>query len=195
MFSRDFLKSLKVEDKELPKEIVESIMAEYGKAVKDKDEKIETLTTEKDGLNTQLTGLNEKVKGLSNEDNDKLKEQIKDLNDKYNADTQELKEKIAKQEYGYKIKELTNDLHFSSESAKKSFIRDLEDNKLEIKDGKLEGFDDFVSNYKTNDPRAFIEEKEPEKVKSISLGGENGSNPKPILSVQDELKEKLFGKK
>src|SRR5574343_501865 len=112
---RKFLESLKVGEENLTKEVVDSIMAEYGKDFKDKDEKIATLTTEKEGLSTQLSDLNTKVKELSSIDAEKLKEEIQTLNTKYETDTKELNDKLAKQIYDFKVKEVTSNLKFSSE--------------------------------------------------------------------------------
>lgn len=189
--NREFLKSLKVNDAELSKEVIDSIMAEYGKAVKEKDEEIETLTTTKDSLNAQLKETNDKVKKLSEIDADKLNEEIKNLTEKYEKDTKELNEKLSKQEYGYKVKELTSGLKFSSESAKKSFISDLNNKGLKLEDGKILGFDDFVASYKEQDPNAFAKEEKSSDNNGVSVntGGDHSGNPG---SNNNELR-KAFG--
>lgn len=190
--NREFLKSLKVNDAELPKEVIDSIMAEYGKAVKEKDEEIETLTTTKDSLDAQLKETNDKVKKLSEIDADKLNEEIKNLTEKYEKDTKELNEKLSKQEYGYKVKELTSGLKFSSESAKKSFISDLNNKGLKLEDGKILGFDDFVTSYKEQDPNAFAKEEDKnDSGVSVNTGGDHSNNNS---SENNELR-KAFGLK
>lgn len=154
--NRAEIENLEVEGKKLTKEVVDSIFTMYGKAIQSKDEKIATLTTEKDGLSSQLSELNTKVKDLSSVDAKKLKEDIETLNKKYEADTQKLQKTISDQNYSFKVKELTNGIKFSSESAKKSFINDLVAKELKLEDDKILGFDDFVKTYKTTDPNAFI---------------------------------------
>lgn len=47
---------------------------------------------------------------------------------------------------------------FSSESAKKAFLSDLKAKNLPLQEGKLLGFDDYLANYKKNDPGAFAPE-------------------------------------
>lgn len=190
--NREFLKSLKVEDKELPKEVIESIMTEYGKAVKEKDDTINTLTTAKTELETQLKDTNEKVKKLSEVDADKLNEEIKTLTEKYDKDTKELNEKLSNQTYVYKVRDEANKIKFTSNSAKESFINKVIDKKLQLEDDKLLGFDDFVNSYKEKDPNAFAKEEDPENPpRVVSTGGDHdGNTPK----VDNELR-KAFGLK
>lgn len=172
---RKFLEEIKVEDKTLPKEVIDAIFAEYGKSFKEKDEKIATLTTEKDGLSTQLVELNAKVKELSSVDAKKLNEEIENLTRKNEEDTKILSEKLSKQAYDFKVEKLTSGLTFSSESAKKAFIADLSAKELKLEDDKILGFDDFVKSYKENDPKAFMAEDN-DGVKT-STGGEHTTTP------------------
>lgn len=173
---RKFLESLKVGEETLTKEVVDSIMSEYGKSFKEKDEKIQSLTTEKEGLSTQLVELNTKVKELSGIDAEKLKDEIKTLNDKYENDTKELNQKLSKQNYDFKVKELTSGLKFSSESAKKAFIADLSTKELKLEEDKLLGYDDYVKSYQESDPNAFAKEEAPAGIPA-NTGGEHGTQP------------------
>lgn len=184
---RKFLEGLKVGEENLPKELIDSIMAEYGKSFKDKDEKIQSLTTEKEGLSTQLSDMNKKVKELSSVDADKLKEEIQNLNTKYETDTKALNDKLTKQNYDFTIKELSSGLKFSSESAKKAFLADLSAKDLKIEDGKVLEFDDFVKSYKESDPNAF--EKEAEPGVTTNTGDSHEGNPE----ADDAFVNKVMG--
>ena len=168
---RKFLESIKIGEETLSKEIIDSIMAEHGKAFKVKDETIQNLQTEKDGLSTQLQELNNQVKKLSEVDTNELQNTIKTLNEKYENDTKELNNKLQKQTYDFKIKEITDKIKFSSESAKKAFIYDLKEKELKLEDNKILGFDDFVNSYKKTDPNAFEKETE-EKNEGVYTTGE-----------------------
>ena len=185
------LRDLGVDDEEKLKKVVDGVMVEYGKAFKDKDQEIDKLKTTNEGLNTQLKETNDKIQELSKVDVEDMTKQLKELNDKYETDTKALQDKISQQEYEYKVKELTNDLKFSSESAKKNFLREITDKQLKLEDGKLVGFNDFVDTYKKNDPSAFVVEKNKDD-KVYSLGGthtkENTDNKKPT-TLTEELRE------
>lgn len=51
--------------------------------------------------------------------------------------------------------------NFSSNGARKAFVADLTEKGLKLENGKLLGLDDFVTEYKTNDPGAFAPETPP----------------------------------
>ena len=55
----------------------------------------------------------------------------------------------------FALKEQAAGLKFSSESAKRAFMADLEAQKLPIQDGKVLGFDDFAKSYRERDPGAL----------------------------------------
>lgn len=160
---RKFLQGLKVEGLEdgLPKAVIDEIMAEYGQDFKEKEKQIETLTTEKEGIEKQLEDANKQIQSFKDVDVDNLNNQIKEWETKYNQDTENLKNELSKKEYDYKLRDLTNTLKFSSNGAKRAFLEDLKEKGLEFDDkGKLVGFDDFTESYKETDPDAFYKEEE-----------------------------------
>lgn len=162
---RKFLQGLKVEGLEdgLPKAVIDEIMAEYGQDFKEKEKQIETLTTEKAGIEKQLEDANKQIQSFKDVDVDNLNNQIKEWETKYNQDTENLKNELSKKEYDYKLRDLTNTLKFSSNGAKRAFLEDLKEKGLEFDDkGKLVGFDDFTESYKETDPDAFYKEEEKE---------------------------------
>ena len=173
---RKFLKELKVEGLEegLPSEVIDAIMKEYGTSVQAKDQKIETLTTEKEGLSNQLKEANDKIKGFADVDVDKLKQEITDWETKYNTDTENLKNEISKKDYDFKINDVIKDLQFSSNGAKKAFMEDLKAKELKFEDDKLVGYTEFLKSYQENDPDAFKKEDGGQK---INLGGDHKGNP------------------
>lgn len=188
---RKFLQGLKVEGLEngLPNDVIDKIMAEYGTDFKEKDNKIDTLTTEKEGLSNQLKEANDKIKGFADVDVNKLKQEISDWETKYNTDTENLKKEISKKDYDFKINDLVKDLQFSSNGAKKAFMEDLKAKELKFEDDKLVGYTEFLKSYKENDPNAF---KEEDKGKSFNLGGEHneGQKTKEINTLAGALHEK-----
>lgn len=179
---RDFLKNLDLGGgTKLPDEAVDAIMAEYGRSKATLEQTISTLTTERDGLQSQLTAANDTIKGYKEMDIDGIKAVAKDWEAKYNTETQRLKDELAEAQYGYCVKDAVAGLKFSSSSAKRAFTADLTAKKLPIQDGKLLGLDDFVTAYRETDPDAFVAEgKVPEAVR----GGSSGTAP----TIADNLR-------
>ena len=173
---RKFLKDLKVEGLEngLPNEAIEAIMKEYGTSIQAKDQSIETLTTEKDGLSKQLKEANDKIAGFKDVDIDKLNKEIEDWKTKYNTETENLKKEISKKDYDFKLNDVIKDLQFSSNGAKKSFLDDLRKKELKFEDDKLVGYTEFLKSYKETDPDAFKKEDDGQK---LNLGGGHEGTP------------------
>ena len=62
--------------------------------------------------------------------------------------------------YGYAVRNAVSGLRFTSESARKSFERELNEKKLPWQDGTLEGLNEFTEAFRQNDPAAFVSEQE-----------------------------------
>lgn len=125
-------------------------------------EKFEALNTEKSGLETRLNEANKKLEGYDPEWKTKA-EQAKAAAD----------EQVQAVQRSFAMKEQAANLKFSSESAKRAFIADLEAKKLPIQDGKVLGFDDFVKGYRESDPGAFLTDEKPPRFS----GPTSGPNP------------------
>lgn len=166
---RDFLKGLDLGNGAvLPDEAVEAIMAEYGKAESKLKANIQSLTTERDGLQTQLSEANTTIQAYKDLDIEGIKQSAANWETKYNTDTQALQEQLEKTKYGYAVKQAVSGLKFSSESAKKAFVEELTGKKLPLEGEKLLGLEDFTKSYKETDPGAFAPEVEPP---TFTMGG------------------------
>lgn len=122
-------------------------------------EKFEALNTEKSGLETRLNEANKKLEGYDPEWKTKA-EQAKAAAD----------EQVQAVQRSFAMKEQAANLKFSSESAKRAFITDLEAKKLPIQDGKVLGFDDFAKSYRERDPGAFLPDEKPPRFSGSATG-------------------------
>jgi hypothetical protein len=173
--NREELSKIKVEGLEngLPKEVIDKIMELNGNSINELKKENERLKTEKAGLETQLTEANKKIEGFKEIDVDKIRAEVDEWKEKYETDTQKLKDSLTQKDYDYKINELTNGLKFSSNGAKRSFIEDLKAKDLKLENDSLLGFDDFVKSYRETDPSAFMQEET--KTETFTSTGENHS--------------------
>lgn len=189
---RKFLQELKVEGLEngLPKEVIDEIMKNYGASVQEKDKQIETLKTEKDGINKQLEDANNKIQSFKDIDVDNLNTQIKEWETKYNQDTENLKNELSKKDYDYKLKDLISTIKFSSNGAKRAFLEDLKNQELKFDDkGTLVGFDDFKKSYEETDPNIFMKESQTEEGFTANTGAEHTDNS----DDNDDFINKIMG--
>jgi hypothetical protein len=173
--NREELSKIKVEGLEngLPKEVIDKIMELNGNSINELKKENERLKTEKVGIETQLTEANKKIEGFKEIDIDKIRAEVDEWQEKYETDTQKLKDSLTQKDYDYKINELTNGLKFSSNGAKRSFIEDLKAKDLKLENDSLLGFDDFVKSYRETDPSAFMQEET--KTETFTSTGENHS--------------------
>lgn len=172
-----------LEDLGLTKDVIDKIIDENGSdienaksaAAKKFDSERETLQGQIEDLKTQVTqrdaDLSDIQKQLTaaNENADKLAEAQKSLSSlqkKYETETKAWEAKNAQQAYEFAVREKANTLKFSSEAAKREFIRDAIAKEFKMEQNNLLGFDDYVNIYKESDPGAFAVEKEPEPPKA-----------------------------
>lgn len=182
---REFLEGLDLgEGVKLPKSAIDDIMAENGRDIEAKNNTITTLTTERDGLQTQLNAANATIQSYKDMDIDGIKAKAGEWETKYNTDTQALKDQLTAAEYGFAVKEAVAGLKFSSESAKKAFVADLTAKKLPLQEGKLLGLEDFAKTYKESDPDAFLPEND-DKTPVVTRGSGGGG---PALGADAALR-------
>ena len=128
---------------------VQKVFAMNGTDMNDLKQQVATLTTERDAARSQLADANKKLEGYDPE----WKQKAADAEQKAAAQVSALKA-------DYAAENAAAGLKFSSVSAKKAFLADLKAKGLTLQDdGKLLGFDDFVKEYKGDDPDAFAPDK------------------------------------
>lgn len=151
---REFLKDMKLTDEQ-----IDAIMAENGKDVNGLKEQVNSLTTEKDGLQSQLTERDTQLKDFKGKvkDSDELTSEIdklqkanKEAKEKYEADL------TAQQKSFLVDKALTN---AGARNAKAvSSLLDLDS--VEVKDGQLTGLDDQLKALRESDGYMFKEDQQ-----------------------------------
>lgn len=155
---------------------------------KDKfDNRVNTLTQQITDLNgqlsqrdTDLNGLNEQLTAAKN-DAAKMADvqtQLTALQGKYTKDTEDYQKKLTAQAYDFALREASSGLHFSSNSAKRAFLEDASAKGLKLDGGKLLGWDDYVTAYRTADPGAFKTEAPADEGGN---GGPGGNPPAIVL--------------
>lgn len=80
------------------------------------------------------------------------------LQTKYATDQTTWQEKIAHQEYEFRVREKANGVKFSSNAAKRDFIREAMDKGFKVDGETLMGYEDFFTSYKAANPGAVIED-------------------------------------
>lgn len=187
----EILKNFEITVPEDKKKEFDNLILENYKTIKEVNNlqgKLENAEKERDTYKTKydediqhrdadIKDLQTKLKNAGT-DADKLKTLETDLatlQTNYDTAKTEYEKQLAQQAYEFAVKEKVSSLKFSSNSAKKAFIADAMNEGMKLKDGELQGFNEFLESYKKNDAGAFLTDTPAEPPKK-------DDKPKPSFS-------------
>lgn len=143
----------------LTEEQADKVFAMNGKDIEKYKKAAEDAKTDKDALEQQVADRDKDIEELKKTSGDaaKIQEKLDELQGKYDKETEAYKAQLARRDYLSAIDKAITDsgVKFSSKSAEKAFRAGIGDSKLELKDGALEGFDEYLEKAKSDDPSAF----------------------------------------
>ena len=194
--TREFLKKLGLEDAAID-QILDENMDDIGKE-KAKTTAAKAALTE---AQSQLTAAQTELEGLKTAGGDiaAVRQQLTELQAKYDTDTKALQGQLADRDYGDAISRAIagRGLKFSSKSAERAFTAALREQKLALKDGELTGLDDFIKAQKEADPEAFAPDKAPPRIVTGNSGrgghGEPPKTPSRAAQLAAEHHASLYG--
>ena len=144
---------------------------------------------------TDLADLNNKL-STAQANSGQLEEaqrQISALQTKYDKDLKAWEAKNAQQAYEYAVRTEAGKLHFTSGAAQKQFIAEAIKQNFKLDGETLMGYTDFLNNYRTSDPGAFVVEAPkdptPEPAPVIVLPGKSTPAPKK-MSLSEAMRMK-----
>lgn len=114
---------------------------------------VTTRDTDLEALKKQLEEAGTDATKLSD-----LTSQFESLKGKYDADTKAYKDQLKKQAYEFAVREFAGTKNFSSQAAKRDFIKSMLDKDLKMENDTIIGADDFVKAYTEANEDAFISE-------------------------------------
>lgn len=178
---REFLEGLGLE-----KDVIDKILAENGGDIE--REKAKTTQAKADLADAQqkLADSTRELDDLKKTNGDvaAVQKKLDELQAKYDTDTQALQGQIAERDYTDAIGKAIaganegKGLKFSSKAARTAFEAAIREKKLELKDGTLTGFEDFVKAQKEADPDAFAPDKPPARFAGpVGVGSKPDNTP------------------
>ena len=138
--------------------------AKYDDDIGAKDSSIEQLNATITQRDTDLADLQTKLNDAGT-DATKLSElqtSFDNLQNKYAEDTKAYQQQLADQKYEFAVREYANGKEFTSQAAKRDFVRSLLNEKLKMKNDTIIGADDFATAYATENADAFKPVEQPE---------------------------------
>lgn len=113
---------------------------------------------------TDLADLQTKLKDAGT-DTTKLAElqtNFDTLQNKYTEDMKAYQTQLAEQKYEFAVREFANGLEFSSQAAKRDFVREMIGESLKMKEDTIIGADDFKKAYEEKNVDAFVSKQKPQ---------------------------------
>ena len=124
--------------------------------IKTLDDTLKTRDTDLGNLRTQLENAGTDAEKLS-----KLTTDFTDLQNKYDKDTKAYEKQLKDQAYKYAVKEFTDKLNFTSQAAKRDFVKSMMEKNFTIENDVIVGASDFVTAYTKDNADAFVVETPP----------------------------------
>lgn len=160
------------------------------------DDKVSSLTAQVTELQSQIAQRDADMADLQTKltaaqtDTGKLTEAqtaLTALQEKYNSDKAEWESKSAAQAYEFMLREKSSGLKFSSPAAKRDFLRQAKEKNFKIEGDTMYGYDEYVSQYDTENPGAFIKD-------DPAAGAENGDENSPKIVLPQGQQQKAVDK-
>lgn len=170
----NLIEKLKAKNIEVTQEMEEILTGDFI-SVQEHERKIKRVEEERDKFKQDYETASETLKGFEGKDFEEITRDRDEWKAKAEQAEKDYNAKIEKRDYQDAIQELTKDLKFTSNSAKKAFLSELESNPLQMRDGKVLGFDDFLKGYKESDSDAFVKEEEEHRSSFTTNMNQNGN--------------------
>ena len=132
--------------------------SKYDDDIGAKDSSIEQLNATITQRDTDLADLQTKLNeaGTDATKLSELQSSFDSLQTKYAEDLKAYEQKLADQKYEFAVKEYANGKEFTSQAAKRDFVRSMLSEKLKMKNDAIIGADDFATAYAGENADAFV---------------------------------------
>lgn len=155
-----------------------------------KEKLIESLKEKADSAATTL----ERFKDI---DPDQIKGEVESWKKKLEDAEAEYKKSLYDRDFKDALEKEMQNIKFTSNSARESVLKQITDSGIQLKDGKLIGFNDILDGIKTKDSAAFVDEeaekKEEAKVKFTSSITDNKPSKitkESIMAIKDNAERR-----
>lgn len=132
--------------------------------IQTRDTKITDLTSQIANRDTDITDLKNKLSDANTDDRTKiadLTKQLTTLQGNYDTQRTNFEKKLATQQYEFAVREFANTKKFTSNAAKRDFIKEMTSANLTMQDKSIMGADDFATKYQEANSDAFVVDTPP----------------------------------
>ena len=152
----------------LTDEQVNFVMAENGKDLKKLQKENENLTHDRDAWKEKAETAENTLKGFEGVDLETMQRELSDWKKKAEDAEKNAQAQIYERDFNDALKTELESVKFSSEAAKRAIMAEIKESGLKLKDGKILGLNDLISQMKEKDASAFIDEEQQKAQQNVA---------------------------
>lgn len=137
---------------------IKKALSEHYKNAGEYDKTVSKLTTDRDIWKEKAETAEATLKGFEGVDLETMQQELSTWKKKAEDAERDAKEKLYERDFNDALKAEFANITFSSEAAKKAIMREVKEAGLKLKDGKILGLNDLISQMKEKDASAFVDD-------------------------------------
>ena len=142
----------------LTEEQISFVMAENGKDLKKLQKENDNLSADRDTWKEKAEAAETTLKGFEGVDLETMQREISDWKQKATEAEKNAQAQLYERDFSDALKTEFEGIKFSSEAAKRAIMAEVNEAGLKLKDGKILGLNDLLSQMKEKDASAFVDD-------------------------------------
>lgn len=163
----------------LTEEQISFVMAENGKDLKKLQKENDNLTTDRDTWKEKAEAAEATLKGFEGVDLETMQKELSDWKQKATEAEKNAQAQLYERDFADALKTEFEGIKFSSEAAKRAIMAEVKEADLKLKDGKILGLNDLLSQMKEKDASAFVDDAQQQAQQNMARftvpAGKSGS--------------------
>lgn len=141
----------------LTEEQISFVMAENGKDLKKLQKENDNLSVDRDTWKEKAEAAETTLKGFEGVDLETMQKELSDWKQKATEAEKSAQAQLYERDFADALKTEFEGIKFSSEAAKRAIMAEVKEAGLKLKDGKILGLNDLLSQMKEKDASAFVD--------------------------------------
>ena len=142
----------------LTEEQISFVMAENGKDLKKLQKENDNLSADRDTWKEKAEAAEATLKGFKGVDLETMQKELSDWKQKATEAEKNAQAQLYERDFADALKTEFEGIKFSSEAAKRAIMAEVKEAGLKLKDGKILGLNDLLSQMKEKDASAFVDD-------------------------------------
>lgn len=162
------MKTEELKSQGLTEEQISFVIAENGKDLKKLQKENDNLTSERDTWKEKAEAAETTLKGFEGVDLETMQKELSDWKQKATEAEKNAQAQLYERDFADALKTEFEGIKFSSEAAKRAIMAEVKEADLKLKDGKILGLNDLLSQMKEKDASAFVDDAQQQAQKNMA---------------------------